>query len=228
MHVGDGEFKLTDPVDSTGITGVECRRTHDGSCGMMQFEQLESERNRVILGNAWKDILSQLPDAAAHARRRAERQGRDHQPELHLLVSCLKSRHRAEMTSGWAQQAFRPFLDVADVEIRRHHLRPGPHESRGRCGCHIDDCKAFRPHERLGAIKISAEYREETCRTALMLAAKVFNREMNGPRRIDAEGMWPAVSSSRNNATEGCLASGWCRIPRPRYGNCSRSAGRCR
>ena len=29
-----------------------------------------------------------------------------------------------------------------------------------------------------------------------MLAAKVFNREMNGPRRIDGEGMWPAVSAA--------------------------------
>ena len=46
MHLGDGEFKLTDPVDSTGITGVECKRVHDGGCGIMQFEQLQSERNR--------------------------------------------------------------------------------------------------------------------------------------------------------------------------------------
>ena len=91
VHFGDGEFKLTDPVDSTGITGVDCKRVHDGGCGVMQFEQLESERNRKILGNAWKDILSQLPDAAAHARRRAERQGREHQPELHLLVSCIQN-----------------------------------------------------------------------------------------------------------------------------------------
>ena len=29
-----------------------------------------------------------------------------------------------------------------------------------------------------------------------MLAGKVFNREVNGPRRIDAEGMWPAVSAA--------------------------------
>ena len=52
VHFGDGEFKLTDPVDSTGITGIECRRTHDGSCGIMQFEQLESKKNRVVLENA--------------------------------------------------------------------------------------------------------------------------------------------------------------------------------
>ncbi len=57
VHFGDGEFKLTDPVDSTGITGIECRRTHDGSCGAMQFEQLESEKNRVVFKNAWEDIL---------------------------------------------------------------------------------------------------------------------------------------------------------------------------
>ena len=40
VHFGDGEFKLTDPVDSTGITGVECKRVHDGGCGVVQFEQL--------------------------------------------------------------------------------------------------------------------------------------------------------------------------------------------
>ena len=69
MHLGDGEFKLTDPVDSTGITGVECKRTHDGDCGVMQFEQLQSQRNCEVIGNAWKDILSQLPHAAALSAR---------------------------------------------------------------------------------------------------------------------------------------------------------------
>ena len=144
----------------------------------MQFEQLQSQRNCGIIGNAWMDILSQLPHAAAHARRRAERQGREHLPELHVLVTCLKSRHRAEMKAGWMSQAFRTFLDVGGVEIIRHHLRAGPHDSRGRCGCHIDNCSAFRPNERQRAIKISTEYREEACRTALMLAAKVFNPEI--------------------------------------------------
>ena len=72
MHLGDGEFKLTDPVNSTGITGVERKRTHGGGCGVMQFEQLQSQRNCEVIGSAWKDILSQLPHAAAHARRRAE------------------------------------------------------------------------------------------------------------------------------------------------------------
>ena len=126
----------------------------------MQFEQLESEKNRVVLGNAWEDILSQVPHAAAHACRRAEGQGRD----------------------------------------------PGPHHSRGRCGCHVDNCSVFRAHERQRAITISAEYREEASKTALTLAARVMNHEMVGPRRIDGVGMWPAVSSAAAETVQARVA----------------------
>ena len=95
MHFGDGEFGLTDPVDSTTVTGVEVNRVHDGGCGVMQHEQLQSPANRDTVTRAWKEIAQQLPTAAAHARRRALRQGREHMPELHVLISCTKGRRRA-------------------------------------------------------------------------------------------------------------------------------------
>ena len=70
----------------------------------MQYEQLRSERNKEVLANSWKDILLQLPTAAAHARRRAERQRRDHQPELHLLDTCQEESsqggHDSRLASG--------------------------------------------------------------------------------------------------------------------------------
>ena len=114
----------------------------------MQYEQLRSSTNCEVIVKAWKEIVQQLPVAAAHACRRAERQGRDHTPELHVLVSCRKSRHRAEMFSEWADDAFTTFLDVGSVEVVKHHLRSGPHDPRGRCGCPLDNCGAFRERDK--------------------------------------------------------------------------------
>jgi hypothetical protein len=98
------------------------------------------------------------------------------------------------MTAGWLQDAFRTFEDVGEVEIRRHHLRAGPHDSRGRCGCHINDCSAFRAHERERGNRVSIEYRIEARKIALSLAASAMNQSLDGPRRIDGEGMWPAAN----------------------------------
>ena len=74
VHFGDGEFELTDPVDSSTVTGVVVKRVHDGGCGLMQYEQLKSESSCAMLKKIWKEIAKQLPAGAAHARRRAEPQ----------------------------------------------------------------------------------------------------------------------------------------------------------
>ena len=147
----------------------------------------------------WKEIAKQLPTAAAHARRRAERRGREHTPELHFLVSCRAGRHRAQMSSEWAGQGFETFLDAGSVEFVRHHLRPGPHDSRGRCGCHLGYCSVFPQRDRARANQICVEYREKARATALYLAASALNQQMNGPRRIDSEGSWPLASAAAAN-----------------------------
>ena len=49
VHFGDGEFELTDPVDSTTVMGVVIKRVHDGGCGLMQYEQLKSESSCATL-----------------------------------------------------------------------------------------------------------------------------------------------------------------------------------
>ena len=73
-------------------------------------------------------------------------------------------------------------------------MRAGPHDSRGRCGCHINNCSAFREHERERGNRVSVEYRIEARKIAWSLAARVMNQSMDGPRRIDSEGMWPAAN----------------------------------
>ncbi len=52
MHFGDGEVVLTDPVDSTAVTGILVRRLHDGGCGTMQFDQLQSSSSCSTLTRA--------------------------------------------------------------------------------------------------------------------------------------------------------------------------------
>ena len=142
----------------------------------MQYEQLQSPANCATVTKAWKEIARQLPMAAAHARRRALRQGREHTPELHVLVSCAKGRHRAQMSSEWSGQGFATFLDVGSVEFVRHHLRSGPHDPRGRCGCHLGYCNVFPQHDRARANRISDEFREKARATALRLAASALNQ----------------------------------------------------
>jgi hypothetical protein len=71
MHSGDGEFQLTDPTDSSSVTGVRMKRIHDGSCGVMQYEQLESEPNCRVLDKSWSEVLRQTLMASAHVCRRA-------------------------------------------------------------------------------------------------------------------------------------------------------------
>ena len=110
------------------------------------------------------------------------------------------------MTAGWLQDAFRTFVDVGEVEIRRHHLRAGPHDSRGRCGCHINDCSAFRAHERERGNRVSIEYRIEARKIALSLAASAMNQSLDGPRRIDGEGMWPAANPAAAETVQRRLA----------------------
>ena len=162
----------------------------------MQFEQLESSSSCSTLTRAWKEIAKQLPTAAAYARRRAERQGREHTPEIHFLVSCRAGRHRAQMSSEWIGQGLETFLDVGSVEFVRHHLRPAPQDSRGRCGCHLGYCSVFPQRDRARANQICVEYREKARATALYLAASALNQQMDGARRIDSEGSWPLASAA--------------------------------
>ena len=104
------------------------------------------------------------------------------------------------MTSEWLDQGFATFLDVGSVEVVRHHLRAGPHDSRGRCGCHLGRCDLFQYRERDKANKISIEYREEARAIALQLAASALNEQMYGARRIDSEGSWPLVGAAADDS----------------------------
>ncbi len=66
VNYGRGsEYELTDPVDFQDITRIPCRRIHDGFCGLMQYEQLRSEKNQEAFKASWRDILSQQPKVAA-------------------------------------------------------------------------------------------------------------------------------------------------------------------
>ena len=73
MHFGDGEFVLTGPVDSTAVTGIIVRRLHDGGCGIMQFDQLQSSSSCSTLTRAWRSLSSCL--RLPHMRA-AEQNGR--------------------------------------------------------------------------------------------------------------------------------------------------------
>ena len=100
------------------------------------------------------------------------------------------------MSSEWIGQGLETFLDVGSVEFVRHHLRPGPHDSRGRCGCYLGYCSVFPQRDRERANQIGVEYREKARATALYLAASALNQQMNGARRIDSEGSWPLASAA--------------------------------
>ena len=189
------DFPITDPVDSEGATGIKIQKRHDGANGVMQYEQLRSDDNCYMIKTVWFRLLQALPAATRAARRRAKRQGKEMSPELHVLVSCRKSRHRAEMLACWMGEAFGTFLDVGKVVIVRHHLRAGPHDDRGRCGCHTGTCILFAKERDGGARaeRICASFGQQARVKALQLAASVFNDQFQGPRRLDAPRAWPLV-----------------------------------
>ena len=123
LHFGKGSrYELTDPqeCEERKLWDVTVTRKHDGMCGFLMFEELNEERNRVRFKLAIADLLEQLPAASRQARRRAARQGRPLRPELHVGSSCTRGRHRGEMGGQWLAQLFASFVDVEDVEVRRH------------------------------------------------------------------------------------------------------------
>ena len=81
------------------------------------------------------------------------------------------------------------------VVIVRHHLRAGPHDDRGRCGCHTGACSLFAKMRGGGAReeRICASFGQDARVKALQLAASVFNDQFQGPRRLDAPEAWPLV-----------------------------------
>ena len=139
-------YTLRDPAGrnhNPHILGEYIIPQHDGACGFFQYETIEKFSDR--LGEMCEDLQRQLDRGALKsARQRARHEMRESRPVLHLAVACAASRHRAEMVRDWLSGALPVlFSDVSMVVARRHHLRPGPHDPRGRCGCHLGRCAFF-------------------------------------------------------------------------------------
>eukprot|EP00972_Heterocapsa_arctica_P106131 15633833-Heterocapsa_arctica.AAC.1 len=66
-------------------------------------------------------------------------------PIGHIGISCNKGRHRSVMLAEWASQYVEELGYI--TATRLHHLRVGPHDDRGRCGCHEQNCKVAREVE---------------------------------------------------------------------------------
>jgi hypothetical protein len=198
LHVGRGSpFEFQDPEELPDDFEfyVRVSKQHDGSCGFMQKRQLRDENNKKLFVKAWKELVSQFPAASTNARFRASRQHRPGRPELHIGISCQQGRHRAEMMSGWSQSILETFADVGEVVIRRHHLRAGPHDDRGPCGCRLDNCPVFRRLDQMRAGELGVKLRDQARAVARSLAAQASD-----VRRIDREDRWAGCAPVQESA----------------------------
>ena len=73
-------------------------------------------------------------------------------------------------------ESFIAILDIEVVVFRRHHLRAGPHDDRGPCGCAQNLCQVVRHHSQ-GFAAISEKLRDEAGQRILGKAQAYANLE---------------------------------------------------
>ena len=201
-------YVLRDPADGGPrglIQGENISAHHDGGNGYIQFEFIERYEER--LKTMCLKLLEQLGHGGrASALERARQEGRSDKPVLHLVVMCNKGRHRAEGVATFLERALEVLWnDVGVVVRRRHHLRPGPHDDRGRCGCHIGNCALDARGSRTVRGRMSRNLAEKAQLAFLELAKPLL-----GSRLADQQlPMYQVVDSGETGGSQ-------TRPPRPR------------
>ena len=174
-------YELRDPDQdaNTIIRGLAVSRKHDGGNGYLQIEI--AERYEPQLEAMLEDLMKQIGrGGAAAALARAEANGKRDRPTLEMAVSCNKSRHRAEAIARFLREVL-PILwsDVCCAVIRRHHLRPGRHDTRGRCGCHFGACALYHPRVQRARGESSRALAKEAVAKFMQLARRTIGCKLS-------------------------------------------------
>ena len=185
INLGPGSrYQFSNPEDVVEWSriGEESSYLHDGSCGMLQATLKRAPEEEEKIKQMLIDLSEQLGPGVLAALDRAYTTTKDPDPHednahrfekiLNILCTCKSGRHRAEVGAWLIRAVFEALFDVEVVVIRRHHLRSGPHDNRGPCGCAQNFCHLIKKEDRPAFGRLSSELRDECRRWIRWLAQK--------------------------------------------------------
>ena len=115
---------------------------HDGSNGMLASALWKGSAQRF--GEAFRDLQAQLQQALVLAVERALVRRADgcQGLELHIWSTCNQGRHRSVCFARCLRECLATQV-TQHVVVLYHHLRAGPHDDRGPCGCSDERCSLY-------------------------------------------------------------------------------------
>ena len=112
-----------------------------------------------VFGSAFRNLVRQLPEALKAAVARSQVCGSaEGGLTLHIWITCNQGRHRSVALARCIRQFIKEQV-TPHVAMVFHHLRAGPHDDRGPCGCATQDCALYRRTPELN--EKAAQRREE-------------------------------------------------------------------
>ena len=117
----------------------KANRPHDGSNGHI-LSLLWAGSSGLFL-EAFGDLLEQLPEALEAAVGRANADGSLVKGKLvlHVWLTCKQGPHRSPAWALCVERFLRDYV-TRQVTVVLHHLRSGPHDSRGPCARPCNSC----------------------------------------------------------------------------------------